>query len=158
MKHQTKLGWIGIFGFFILMSANAFASGPREYRSLREAMRADFYRLTCSDQEDVQTHLFLEISGSRVTDLKMIFIAPARSLQIIEHNPADVAKLAVKKSEDRIRIEGTLPGIYWDEDFSLLAQDIPKKGIRATLTYNDHDGLFIVRNLQCGAVNYIVSP
>lgn len=146
------------FSLLLLLSVNAFAQGAVEYRTLKEVMAAGFYRLTCSDVRDpIQAHTYLEVENDRVTALKIIYVTPAKSLNVIEYAKADLAKIVVTET-DRLQIAGDRPGAYWDESYLLNLREARDGSLTAEFEYDDGDGLALHRTMKCGALNYILSP
>lgn len=141
----------------MFLSLNAFAQGAVDYKNLQEVMATDFYRLTCSDiQSDIQVHTYLTVEKDQVTELKIVYVTPAKSLNVIEYSASDLKKLVVTEGQE-LQIAGDRPGAYWDESYLLTVRQGPQ-GMTGKFEYDDGDGLGINRNVNCGAVNYILSP
>lgn len=144
-------------------SACAYASTPLvlgavKFNSLKEAISAKFYRITCSDNNAIEAHVYAEVEKSKLTDLKIITVAPAESLKVLDYTREQVATLKVTEAVTSIQIEGTMKGIYYPVDFTLLVSDKGQAQLEGTLTFDDHDGMGLSRVMKCGVVNYILAP
>lgn len=146
---------------FVLVAALApqsFAQGARKYTSIDEAKRAGFYRLTCSSTDKpIQAHFYVEVQKGAIVDLKIVTVAPAESINVIQFKKPDYKTIALKPSRQLV-IEGTRPGVYWSEEISIRVGDAAAGGFEGTVTYDDGDGLLIERAVKCGIVNYILNP
>ena len=72
--------------------------------------------------------------------------------------PSDVRGLKVSL-KTRLSISGKRPGSYWSEQFVLDLTDRRQgAGFQGQLIYDDGDGLTIERDVECTALNYILSP
>lgn len=144
--------------FLLILSQFCFAQGAVQFKSLREARAAGIYRITCSDTSGIQAHIFLEMEQGKLVTLKMVTIANAESLKIIEFSRADLDDLRIKETANELTISGHRPGAYLDEEIDFTLSDRSRRFL-ANLDYDDHDGMGLRReNMSCGVVNYILSP
>lgn len=142
----------------LLLSVNAFAQGAVEYRNLKEVFAAGFYRLTCSDtQSPIQAHVYVVVEKDRVTELKILSIAPAESLNLISYSRKDLSQIQITEGPS-LRIAGRRPGAYWSEAFDLNVFEDQNGSLVADLEYDDGEGMALERRMKCGAVTYVLAP
>ena len=151
---------LGIISLLLLATGPmTFAQGAIRFKSLEEARQANLYRITCSDpQNQIQAHIFIEIYQKKLSELKILTIANAESLMVVNFSAKDLSGFKMEESKNTLRIFGERPGTYFTEelDFNLSEKD---QTFKATFYYNDHDGMIVDRkSMECGLVNYILSP
>ncbi|HEX7676071.1 MAG TPA: hypothetical protein VF412_17985 [Bdellovibrio sp.] len=149
-----------LFAGVILMFTvtRAFAAGAESYKTIENLKAQDFYRITCSDSsESTQVHIYAQVNKGQVEDLKIVFLKPAQSLNVLQFSKSDLAKISIKQNESGLEISGSRPGSYYDETLSLTVKD-GKDDLVGTLSYDDDDGVSVQRKVKCGAVNYLLFP
>ncbi len=138
-----------------LISFQISAAGPEKYKKISELGNAELYRLTCSDvSSHNQVHLYLEILKGKVEEARLIFIFPSESLQVIDLKKSEIQ---ISLSNDSLNINGTFSDSYYGSELNVELNE-KKRGLSGQLKYDDHDGASVNRNVQCQALNYIISP
>ena len=146
-----------VIAMLSLTVTRAFA-GAESYTTIENLKTQDFYRITCSDTSaSIQAHIYAEVAKGKVEDLKIVFLKSAESLNVLQFAKSDLTKISVQQGEASLEISGTLSGAYYDKNLSLKIKD-GKSGLIGTLSYDDGDGVNVKRNVQCGAVNYLLFP
>ena len=140
-------------------TASIWAQGARQFPDLNSLKSAHSYRLTCSSTaQNPHVHSHILVENRKVSALQLIYVYPEVSLKSIAFSPSDVRGLKVSL-KTRLSISGKRPGSYWSEQFVLDLTDRRQgAGFQGQLIYDDGDGLTIERDVECTALNYILSP
>lgn len=147
-----------LIGLLLSSTATTAFAGSESYPNLASLKSANFYRLTCSDtSSEIQANIYVEVNNGKVDDVKIITIAPALSLNVIQFAKTDLNGIKASAKDTKLEVSGTRPGAYYDEELSLVVKD-GDKGLTGKLYYNDGDGMTLTRKVNCGAVNYILNP
>lgn len=143
-----------ILGF---SSLQVQAAGAEDYTTLESMKAAGLFNLTCSDVKDpIQSHIFVALADNKVGEIKLVTVAPGRSLDVIEFRRSEALSATVSWGRE-LTVTGKRPGAYFDEQMELTVTN-SKNGLKGHLNYDDGDGAALDRDMICGATSYILKP
>lgn len=145
----------------LLVSSFLFAgrlqATPVEYNKISD-MDGKVANIVCSGfSQNGQIHVLVSLDKNKVSDFIVFGVDPASKAHFIETDKIKSSRVEFEAS--KVKIEATGQGFYFDPILSLVIVEAGNnKNWNASVSFDDNDGIWFQREMNCGATNYKFMP